>query len=1045
MKMFIKAAKVLMVNLIICSLLQNPFISEALAASPPQSGNGGFEAKDILTLANGALNLYGNYIGQKQQIMQAQISAANNQKLMAQLSPTCRKPDGTACYTTPAKFFPECTLPASMSNMPANACNNTTPDPSQISSMITYESVAQGWMNYYDQMSNEASNATYAVGLRCLEDKQKAIDSQITEMMNSLQRLQDRLNQDKQVFRDNNKKLLEDMNTANDELFGMGDVGKKNLNLKTQDFAKYFSQSCQSVIGKEALKGGTANGLNGILQGLSSTNKAASDFNLNKASIEDDVRREAQKISTSITSGGIDDWLNNSKTQSNIKSTKFPAMENVVKKQADELMTARQRINKELAKVGYTPPAMDNSFSVDMNSFIAGADDYFKKKYVNDCVTGASSGIAIPVEDILKALEQKATNSSGTARDDYRVALKRILDSDSMITDKMDQIKALESNYPGMSVTYKDATQNRVTETPYSLFMKTIDQCQQRYTQDDQFTSKGSNGVSNQQNVSRAKAALQELKNLNDSFAGKVTSSITDQIFNCNGESFKSGSDCNENTLQTTSDNFCLAHANQCANDIQGCYAEANTQIQTRKTKMQNLAKTYNANVAAMIARSNALYEQQKAAVTNITKMIQSKFPGTNFEIPKDMFVSMPEMKKDTYGVEMAGDGNIASFLEGEGSMPAKIDKLKSMFKSQRDLVAKATGDYITLQKDAMTRERGRWEALNSQCKKMVDDSSKALAQMNSEGQKKQAEEDAKVRKYCSIYSSINENPVGACGKAKDLAELSGQISNRLSGQADSVGMKYANACDSYMNQSDALSSLPSYCTDGTAKGSQVASCNKLLANAANSSDGSDSVSPKKSGKKLQLSALCGDGSVSDSDFISKVAGKLSADDKKKLDGTNDFSAAQNKADSDSDPLMDASFFDNIADITQGATGNTTCQKIVAATTPDPSYDDADTDAKIASKDTPAADLANLKKMKKDFKDKTKKANDLKKALADLADVNTPAPLSGKALLADNVSKIGQQTDGPCDMQSNATVAKGMNSPFDLPTGFDQKVLGSSK
>jgi hypothetical protein len=804
-----KTLKVLMINTIVFSLIQTPFISEAFAAG---KNPGGFDAKDILSLADGALGVYGKYLGQKQQMLQQQISSANNQKLMAQLSPTCRKADGTACYTTPAKFFPECTLPASMSNLPANACNNPTPEVAQISSMITYESIAQGWMNYYDQMSNEASNSSYAVGLRCLGDKQKAMDSQLTEMVNSLQRLQDRMNQDKQVFRDNNKKLLEDMNTANDELFGAGGASKNNLKIKTQDFAKFFSQSCQSVIGKDRLNSGTKEGgLNGILQGISSTNKAAADFNLNKNVIEDDVRREANKISASINSSGIDDFLGNSNTQSNIKSSSYPTIETTVKKQAAELNTARARINKELAALGYTPPAMDKNFTVDMNDFMAGSADFFKKKYVNDCVTGASSGIAIPVDDILKSLEQKSTNSEGTARNDYRAALKKILDSDAMMDDKMASIKDLQNKYPDITITYKDSSQARVTESPYDLFMKTIDKCSQRFTQDDQFSSKGSSGVSYQKKVERGRAALQELKNLNDSFSSKVTQAITDQVLNCNGQAAKSGSEfCNEESLKSTSDNFCVAHASACANDIQGCYAEANNQVLVRKTKMENLAKTFNANVTAMVARSNALYEQQKAAVNSITQLIQSKFPGTNFEIPKDMFVSMPELKKDAYGVEMAGDGDLKSFLDGENSMPAKIDKLKLVFQKQRDAVKKATDDYIGLQKAAMEKEHGRWEKLAGDCKSAIDKSSSELAKANNEGLKKQGEEDAKVAKFCKKYSSISQNPLGACGKAKDLSDIADQVSSRLSNQSLTLSEQYASACDGLNNQND---DLPSACS----------------------------------------------------------------------------------------------------------------------------------------------------------------------------------------------------------------------------------------
>ncbi len=1029
--------------------MQNPFISNAMAAENLKS-NSGFGAKDILTIANGALNIYSSYLGQKQQMMAAQISAANNQKLMSQLSPGCVRPDGTACYTTKAKLFPECTLPASMSNMPQNACNNATPEPGQISTMITYESIAQGWMNYYDQMSNEASNSTYAVGLRCLGDKQKAIDSSITEMMNSLQRLQDKLNQDKQVFRDNNKKLLEDMKTANAELFG----GALDLKNKTSDFSKYFSQSCQSVIGKEGLKNGPSMGLNGILQGMSSNNKAASDYNLNKGSIESDVRKESQTIANSITAGGVDDWLNNSKTQTNIKSSKFPAMESVVKKQADELMTARARIAKELAKVGYTPPALDKNFSVDMGSFIAGANDFFKKKFVNDCVTGADKGVAIPIEDVLKNIQQKSTNSQGTARNDYGIALKKIFDSEGTIDEKMAQIKALDTQYPGMSISYQDATQQRVTESPYNLFMKTIDKCEQKFSQDDTFSTKGASGVSYQQNVARAQASLQELKNLNDSFSSKVTGAIVEQVLNCNGESFKSGSDCSEETLKTTSDKFCMNHAAQCANDIQGCYAEANNQVQTRKTKMENLAKKFNANVSAMIARSNALFEQQKAAVTNITQMIQSKFPGTNFEIPKDMFVSMPELKKDTYGVEMAGDGNIASFLEGEGSMPAKIDKLKQMFKLQKDQVKQASSEYYNLQKEAMTRERARWEALYSKCSGFIESSSKALAQMNNEGQKKQAEEDAKVAKFCKKYNSISQNPVAACGKAKDLSDIADQVQSRLSNQALALTEQFASACDGFMNQSDTNSLVD--CTGMT--GQERSNCIKqqtAQVNKNSSSDSATATTSKKGKKSLNIASFCGDGSVSDGDLISKIADKLSAEDKKSLDGVKLFSEAQKKANADSNAIMDASFFDNITDIIQGAKGETVCEKIKNATTPDPSYDDDEVSAQITDQTKIANDpknpgqaaaqteLARLKGMKKNFKAQTKKADELKKALADLSEINTPSPLGGKALLADNVQKIGQQTEGPCDMQNNSTVAKNVGG-FDL-SGFDAGILGKSK
>ncbi|MBP9682420.1 MAG: hypothetical protein KBD76_13520, partial [Bacteriovorax sp.] len=464
---FMKTLKILLVNLTIGSLLQTFFIPGLMAAEAKK--NNGFGVADTLSIANGALSIYGSFLGQKQQQIMAQISATNNQKLMAQMSPGCRKADGSACYVSQGTMFPECPLPASMSQMPTNICPSDTMNPSQLSSMITYEAIAQGWMNYYDQMSNDASNAVYKTGVTCLEEKQKAMDSQITEMMNSLQRLQDRLNQDKQIFRDNNKKLLEEMNASNDELFGMS---KNNLNMKTQDFAKFFSQSCQSVIGKERLQNGTKEGLNGILQAMSSNNKSAADFNANKSVIENDIRNETNKIASTISSNGLEDFLANGYIPQNVENAQnFTAIGAQIANQQRDLKTAKARIDKTLMDVGYTAPALDSRFSVDMTDFMAGSNDFFKKKYVNDCVTGADAGVAIPVEDVLKALQQRSTGSQGTARNDYRIALKRILDSDTMITDKMNQIKALEAEYPDMTVTYKDGTQNRVIETPYQLFM----------------------------------------------------------------------------------------------------------------------------------------------------------------------------------------------------------------------------------------------------------------------------------------------------------------------------------------------------------------------------------------------------------------------------------------------------------------------------------------------------------------------------------------------------------------------------------------------
>lgn len=1030
-----------MINTIVFSLIQNPFVNEAMAAEKEKKNS---SVENALALTNSALGIYGKYLGDKRQMVQQQMMAANNQRLMSQMSPACRKPDGTACYTTPGKLFPECTLPASISNMPQNICTNPTPEVNQISNMMTYEAIANGWINYYDQMSNKASNSAYSVGLACLEGKQKALDSQLIEMSNSLQRLQDRLNQDKQVFRDNNKKLLEEMNTANDELFGAGGKSANNLNMKTQDFAKYFSQNCQSVIGKDGLSSGKEKGFSGILQDLSSTNKAASDFGANRAVIENDIRRETDKISATIKANGVDDFLAKGYIPQSDESAKtFGAIQTQIQKQQAEFNAAKARITKTLSEVGYTAPALDSKFSADSEDFLAGANDFFKKKYVSDCVTGADKGIAIPVEDILKNIQQKRTNNAGTAANDYRAALRKILDSDAMMDQKMEMMKALEDQYPGITITYKDASQSRVTESPYDLFMKTISKCEQRFVQDDQFSSKGSSGVSYQKKVERARTALQELKTLNDGYASKVSQSILSQVLDCGGAAPKSGS-CSEKTIDQSAPGFCISHASQCANEIQGCYAEVNNHVQTRKTKMENLAKKFNANVQAMVARSNALYEQQKAAVTNITKLIQSKFPGTNFELPKDMFVSMPELKKDAFGVEMAGDGDLKSFLDGKDSMPEKIEKLKEMFKKQRDTVNKEIGDYIAKQESAMNTQKERWADIKQKCEGAINQSSQALAEQNKEGMKNQQELNRLVAKYCDKYSNLRDNPNGGCDEAKDLATTWEKIvdkggENYITGSASKIASQYNSACNATNNE--ALDELdPSCITDSgdTKKTSYCQEKEKALARKLKA-QGKSSNS-----KKLVAEDLCPSKDTKNEDFIKNASAKLPKELRSKLEGKTTLDDVMKVLKDEEVEGLD--FFDKIKQNFAAKSDDLICKDIKARATPK-TVDEAHLKELRADfeAEKDAAEKAIIKKqidaLKKDRNFNSENAKDIILLDGLLADLNSYGHEEPESRLA----SLGQQLDeqSSCDATNTSMLSK--NNDFDFLKSFDAGVLGTAR
>ncbi|NOT77841.1 MAG: hypothetical protein HOP07_02420 [Bacteriovoracaceae bacterium] len=1084
MKLLSKIKNRIVTSVIIYSLLNASLLSLTFAQSKKNESS--IQPNDILQIMQAATGVYSQYVDFKATTIMQQVQAQKNQQMMQTLSPNCRKPDGTSCYTVKGKYFPECPLPASMSNMPQNVCSSASPNPSQISSMITYESISKGWVNYYDQMMNEASNMEVPFGLKCLQDKQKALSSQIAEMVNNLTRLQDQLNKDKEIFRANNKLLLDEMTSVNDELNGANGSGENNLKLKALDFNQYFSQNCQSVIGQETLSQGKQLGLLGIKQGLTASNKRAADFNSNRAIIESEVRTDVEKLQKAIREGGLQDYFNNNPAS----TSKFKSVSEAAQKQMSDFSVSTKRIAGELSKIGYELPAMDKNFSLDFNEFIAGSENFFKKQYINDCVTGADkSGIAISTDQILAALQQKSTKNAGTARDKYRAALKGILDSDASIDEKMAKIKALEATYKDISITYQNSEAQRITETPYDLYMKTLTKCEQRYTQDDSFASGGQRGVSQKTKVARGQTLLREIKGLHDNFASNLSSKVLDQALNCNGEAKKSGANCSsEEAFDHTQASFCVSHASSCANEVNGCYAEAEKHVKDRETKMRLMAIQFNKKAEDLRLRSNALYDQQKVAVMDMVKAVQSRFPGTNFLIPEGMFVSLPTLKSDRFGVALANDGDM-SFLD---ELPKKIDLLKEVFKIQQTKVDDEINDYIGKQTAAMAREKERWNSLAGECKSMIDTSSKELARMNAEGQKKQNELDQKVANFCAKYVGIAENPMPACEDAKTLAEDVAAIQSRLSNEATTLTRHFRAACNGYNNEKDVeVASTEDNCSDiPPEKYKEKSKCERELAAARKKNSIATGTKPVKD---VPLAALCPSSSTSESDFIKAAANRL-PEGKEEILKYNTLSSLETKIES----IEDNNFFSEIQRVAASVAGTgDICKKLHAAKDEAPPSDSASSPALKAAQESLTEANSNLKnktaaletaeklfkevpgnagkssdadpvvkaakdqlaaakevasaadtKLKEETaKSKVAAAAPNKRVLLQLA-LNTlqVKPLTLKDQYAQQVRRIGEQSEGtPCDVRASTTAPKLFSGSSLLPVGFDQSRLGTER
>ena len=280
---------------------------------------------------------------------------------------------------------------------------------------------------------------------------------------------------------------------------------------------------------------------------------------------------------------------------------------------------------------------------------------------------------------------------------------------------------------------------------------------------------------------------------------------------------------------------------------------------------MESLAKTFNANATSMVDRANQFYNSQKNAVMDMVKVIQARFPGTNFQIPENMFIALPELKKDAFGVELVNDGNL-SFLD---DLPKKITLLKKVFEDQQKKVDSELEDYIGKQSEAMASQKDKWQELAGECKNMITNVSKDLAKYNSEGQKAQAEQDAKTAKFCRKYSAISSNPLGACEDAKDLAEDMDQVAARLTNEAIYNTQQFRLACNGYNNTSE--TEVLEDCSDLTGK--DLKTCKRKLDIQLRRAEKNGTST--KPAKKIPLTALCPEPSTSDDEFAKNILKKL--------------------------------------------------------------------------------------------------------------------------------------------------------------------------
>ncbi len=771
------------------------------------------------TGVNAAINIMNNvtsiYQQQQQNLQNMQQTAA----IASEYAPK----------ETDALYFSHCRIPFSTDYPPNNACNGSAQTPTiSMSVAQAYQQAAGKQIASLETMLNEAHNETTGKlkGIQCIESGKKDLAVKFKDKINILKSFKEKIQKQSQAFRDSSKlQIFNPLEAINGELYG--DESKGGIDGKNRNFTNMLGNTtCSKILSPQALEG--KKGLIGIRQTMLDAPKegekgmyqAANSFQeKDKFQMENEINKKISRIKKEIDRNGITAWV--AKTESgNLDDierglTKFNSLKDDVsdfsKSFYQKYASTKNKIKDDL---GYNLPELDKDFQEIVSSFSGDAETFFKKRFVNDCVTSKNDiGVGLPYDTIINGFKQPSARA-GTTVEVYKRKLKNILDTDAGIEDLQGRIQALDSHYnssdSNMMLDGPAAIQKNVylqlgqefgnkkanySWTATELFRELINQCKQVYESSNVYSYNEKSALSYASKVKRAVKNINDLLAEEKSFADKLTTNLKDKYLNCEGVSEGT---CSAATFNLASnDQACVKNLSSCATKINSCYASVQNGINKRTADSKQLANLYNSSVEALIANQEQQLKQISSQVFADLDMLKVFFKK-GYNLPKELFVKMPEFQ-EVNGIQLRGGANPDNFLK---NLPGNIDSLVQEFEEQQKNVEAVINDYVVKQKSAIETNKQKWEELNKDCKQAENKiraneeaAYKAKAQKYNEQQEK-------ISEFCNDYKAMRRVP--GCDNNISPSELYNDmmaVASYLDKSVEPTIGKYVDICYRYSNE----------------------------------------------------------------------------------------------------------------------------------------------------------------------------------------------------------------------------------------------------
>ena len=807
-----KCSKSLCTFMTILCLGSTPILSD-IAFANAQTPNPDLKNRDEHKVnQNQAVNQVGalmqNFIGMHQS-HQNQMQMINQQAQLQQMM--------TPQYE-PARFFRQCQM-LSAPNFPEGICSQPPTSPHEAGLVNAVTEGAERQIEIIKMAMSEAKNQPDGLGIQCLEDARNQTNTQLRNRLEGLTALITEINKQNQKFRDDNQQLLNAIQDDYALLTGQN-KGRRDLASQSQNHADLFSNECQNIMAKESGVGRinqimNSSGLLGLQNDITSERGEATSFLSNRSSVISDIETSIQNIQRGIRNHGVETTSGDFNTlfqriAGSDEATRqlFGSDSPLVRVVGSEFTEIQQRKNdaqQTLASLGVSTniPTMDGNFRRNLNdSFID--DIVHEMRRSNDnlvvkCMTGqGSSARGMSLDDVLASVHHsQIEDRSIPAVREFQGQLRQILNSDSSLEAKLDQIRQLEERSGQIRITYLDSESRMVQGgSIYNYFQQASQSCRREV---NRTTATSQHRLND--NIQRVRNELHGLANEYDTFASNLANNISDTLINCQGRDLPSGANsCHSGMMDKTNPQFCVRHATQCANQINSCYSEVRQVVETKQNEIQQKANQYNNNIQAFVAAQEQLLTQIKNRLLQDQTMIQQFFPGADFSLEANLFITMPEMV-DEFGVQIRGGSDfIPGGLE---ELAERVHQMQAKFSEQANKVNNVLNDYISKQRENLRKQKHNLSRRVDQCeRKLQAFASKANKDYERERElfQKSATE---VQNVCNRFEQLGAmNPHAACdGFVQDLFKSSLEASAHLSAEAKRVINDYNNHCAEFQNE----------------------------------------------------------------------------------------------------------------------------------------------------------------------------------------------------------------------------------------------------